>query len=124
MPDLERRLRLNATRARAVGALSDIKMWDWIEEHFRTTKLFHTSTHLTARPFAWLVPRPIALTDDLSPAPIGAAQREAGFLMSSNRGKDIQVVSVHPLVAERMGLTWFDPDARHRWQSHAWTYRE
>ncbi len=124
MPDLERRLRLDSVRARAVDALADVKMWDWIEENFRTTKLFHTSTHLTAVPFGRLVPRLLALTGDLTPLQSGRAQREAEFLMRGNHGQDIEVVPVHPTIAERMGLTWHDPHARHRWHAHDWSYRE
>ena len=124
MPDLERRLRLDASRARAVDALADIEMWDWVEERFRISRLFHTSTHLTAQPFAYLAPRLLSLTGDLSPALIARAQREAEFLLRGHRGQDLEAVPVHPLIAERMGLSWFDPDARHRWHSHAWTHRE
>ena len=124
MPDLECRLRLDASRARAGDELADIKMWDWIEENFRTTQLFHTSTHLTALPFAYLVPRLLALTGDLSVAQVAGAQREGAFPMRGNRGQDIETVPVHPLIAERMGLAWYDPNARHRWHSHFWTYRE
>ncbi len=124
MPDLERRLRLDATRVRAVDALADIKVWDWVEAHFRTTRLFHAATHLTALPFVYLLHRLLALTDGLSPAGIARARQEMTFLMRGNHGQDIEVVPVHPLVAERMGLTWYEPEARHRWHSHAWTYRE
>lgn len=124
MPDLERRLRLDATRARAVDDLADIKMWDWIEENFRTRKLFHTSSHLTALPFAYLVTRLLGLTGDLTPLQIVRAQQEAAFLMRGNHGQIIETVPVHPLIAERMGLTWHDPHGRHRWHSHDWTYRE
>jgi hypothetical protein len=124
MPDLERRLRIDGMRAKAVDALADVTMWDWIEENFRTTKLFHSSSHLTALPFGYLVPRLLALTGDLTPVQIARAQREATFLMRGNHGQDTEVVPVHPLIAERMGLTWHDPDSCHRWHAHDWTYRE
>ncbi len=124
MPDLDRRLRLDAMRARAADALADIKIWDWVETRFRTEKLFHTSTHLTALPFAYLMPRLLALTGDLAPHQVAAAQRDAAFLLRGHHGQDIETVPVHPLVAERLGLTWFDPDARYNWRAHAWTFRE
>ena len=28
------------------------------------------------------------------------------------------------LVAERLGLTWYDPDQRYRWHGHEWTFRD
>lgn len=31
---------------------------------------------------------------------------------------------MHPLVAERFGLTYYDPDACNRWHGHEWTFRE
>jgi hypothetical protein len=124
MPDLERRLRLDATRARAADDLADIKMWDWVEERFRDDKLFHTSTHLTASPFAHLMPRLLALTGDLAPQQIVAAQRDVAFLLRGHHGQDFETVPVHPIVAERLGLTWFDPNAYYNWRGHAWTFRE
>jgi hypothetical protein len=87
MPDLERRLRLDASRARAVDELADIEIWDWIEENFRTTPRFHTSMYLTALPFAYLVPRLLALTGDLSAAQTAGARREGAFPMRGNRGR-------------------------------------
>ena len=124
MPDLERRLRLDGTRARAVEALSDIKIWDWVEENFRTKQLFHTSTHLAAAPFGYLLHRLIALTEGFTPVEIMRAQREIAFLIRGNHGQDVEIVPVHPLIAERMGLTWYDPAAKHKWRSYYWTHRE
>ena len=124
MPDLDRRLRLDATRARAVEALSDFGVWDWIEAHFRTAKLFHTATHLTAPAFGYLMHHLLARTDGLTAAAIARAQRDAAFLMRGNDGQDVETVPIHPLIAERMGLTWYDPLGRHKWRSHLWTHRE
>jgi hypothetical protein len=33
-------------------------------------------------------------------------------------------VPIHPLVAERLGLQFYDPDATYRWHAHEWTFRQ
>ena len=124
MPDLGRRLRLDGNRARITDELSDIKMWDWVESKFRTQRLFHSSSHLTALPLAHLLKELIARTGGLDAADIARCRRQIDFLSQHHRGQDIEVVPIHPLVAERLELSWYDPNELHRWHGHRWSYRE
>ena len=124
MPNLERRLRIDATRGRVADALADIKLWDWVEENFRTRRLFHTSSHLSGIPVGHLLKALLDRTEGLNAADRLRARLETDFLLRHYRGQDVEMVPIHPLVAEGLGLTWYDPDQRHRWHGHEWTYRE
>ena len=124
MPDLTRRLRIDAMRGRATDGLADIQMWDWVEANFRSRRLFYTSSHLTALPVAHLLTQLLERTACLTATAILRAKQEMAFLLRRYRGQDVEMVPIHPLVAERLELTWYDPDERHRWHGHAWTYRE
>ena len=124
MPDLERRLRIDATRGRAVDALSDIKMWDWVEANFRTRKLFHTASHLTASPFGHLMKQLVEQTAVLNAADTLRIKQEIDFLLRCHRGQDNEMMPIHPLVAERLELAWYDPAEQYRWNGHEWTLRD
>lgn len=124
MPDLTRRLRIDAMRGKAVDAISDVQMWDWIEANFREQRLFYTSSHLTSLPFRELLFQLLARTTGMNAEMIARARQEIDFMLRAHRGQDVEMVPVHPLVADRLGLTWYDPDELHRWHGHMWTFPE
>jgi hypothetical protein len=124
MPDLIRRLRMDVTRWRAVDALADIKVADWVLHNFRSTRLFYTTGHLSAPPLGYLLKALLERTTILTPDEISEAQRETDFLLHDHEGQDVEIVPLHPLVAERMELAYYDPNARHRWHGHEWLFRE
>lgn len=124
MPDLDRRLRLEVTRWQAADALSDIKIADWVLENFRTTRIFYTAGHLTATPLGLMARKLLERTKLFGEAEIFRAHQEADFLLRDYAGQDLEVVPLHPLVAERLDLTYYDPNARHRWHGHEWSFRE
>lgn len=124
MPDLNRRLRIDVGRWTATDALAAIKMAEWVEQNFRTTKLFHTSGHITAAITGLLFKQLIRSTRNLDRQRIGSALAETDTLLRRHQGQDFECVPIHPLVAEGLGLTWYDPDARYRWHGHDWTFRQ
>ena len=124
MPDLERRLRLDVGRWRATDAMADVKTADWIEQNFRTRKLFHTSGHITAEASGRLFKQLLLHTRTLDPRHAQEAFQETDRLLRYHRGQDFECVPIHPLVAEKLGLTWFDPAALYRWHGHEWTFRQ
>jgi hypothetical protein len=123
MPDLERRLRLDVGRWQATDALSDFKLSEWVQQKFRTTKLFHTMGHLTAEPTRYIFPQLVQRTSAVAHR-TSQSQREIDLLLRYNEGQDHETVPVHPLVAQRLQLRYFDPDARYRWHAHDWTFKE
>ena len=66
----------------------------------------------------------IARTEGLTAGEILRARQETDFLLRHYRGQDVEMMPIHPLVAERLGLTWYDPDQRYRWHGHEWTFRD
>lgn len=124
MPDLDRRLRMDVTRWHAVDALADIKVADWVLDNFRGTQLFYTAGHLTAPPLGRLMNGLLERTGILKPNQVFQAQREVDFLLRNHLGQDLEVVPLHPLVAERLAISYYDPGMRHRWHGHEWSFRE
>jgi hypothetical protein len=124
MPDLNRRLRIDAGRWAATDALADIKMGEWVEQNFRTVKLFHTSGHIAAAATSALFKQLLRATRSLDRGRIGTALAETDTLLRHHQGQDFECVPIHPLVAEGLGLTWYDPDALYRWHGHDWTFRQ
>jgi hypothetical protein len=124
MPDLERRLRMDVGRWQTVDALSDIQVAPWVEQHFRDTKLFHTAGHLAAAPVAFMLRQLLERTAIVRRSDLTALRGEIDTLLRLHDGQDFESVPIHPLVAERLRLRFYDPNARYRWHAHEWTFRE
>lgn len=124
MPDLERRLRMDVGRWRVTDGLADIQVADWVLNNFRTKELFYTADHLTAWPLGRMLKLLLEQTGLLSGREIFQAQLDADFLLRHYQGQDLEIAPLHPLVAERLGIAYHDPEARYRWHGHEWTYRE
>lgn len=124
MPDLNRRLRMDIARWKASDAIADISLADWVEANFRATSLFHTSGHITAASIGHLMKQLLARTPILPAHLTHIALAEVDLLMRHHAGQDFETVPIHPIVAERVGLRFYDPDATWRWHSHRWTFRQ
>ncbi len=124
MPDLERRLRLDVGRWRTADAISDIQAAGWVEQNFRDIKLFHTAGHLTAAPIAFMLRQLLERTQIVPRGDLTRMRGEIDTLLRHHEGQDFESVPIHPLVAERLRLKFFDPNARYRWHAHEWTFRE
>ena len=112
------------TRWTAADAIADIKAADWVTQNLTTVRLFHTSGHLTAAPIRFLLRQLLPRTEAIGPKLAAIGVQEAERLLRHHQGQDFECVPIHPLVAERMQLRFFDPDARHRWHGHEWTFRQ
>lgn len=124
MPDLDRRLRIDMARWKASDALSDIHLADWVEARFRSVNLFHTSGHITAAAIGHLMKLLLSRTP-VVPKPLQrTAAADVDGLMRFHAGQDFETVPIHPLVAERLDLRFYDPDATWRWHGHRWTMRQ
>lgn len=124
MPDLDRRLRLDIARWKASDAIAHIQLAAWVEANFRAISLFHTSGHITAAAVGHLAKQLLARTSILSPALARAALNEVDTLLRRHAGQDFECVPIHPLVAERLGLRLYNPDATYRWHAHRWTFKQ
>ncbi len=124
MPDLDRRLRLDVARWKAADAIADIAVADWVEKSFRSVNLFHTSGHITAPAIGFLMKQLLARTTILTPALARAAIGEVDILLRRHTGQDSESVPIHPLVAERLNLRFYNPATTYRWHGHEWTFRQ
>jgi len=124
MPDLERRLRLDIARWRASDAASDIRLTAWVEQRFRRIKLFHTAGHVTAAAITFLMRQLLQRTALIPRASLVTLHDEIDMLLRHHEGQDFESVPLHPLVAERLGLQFHDPNALYRWHGHQWSFRE
>ncbi len=124
MPDLNRRLRIDAGRWAATDALADIQMGEWVAQNFRSTKLFHTSGHIASAATSRLFKQLLNATRSLDRRRIGTALAETDTLLRRHQGQDFECVPIHPLVAANLDLRWYDPDALYRWHGHEWTFRQ
>ena len=110
--------------ARQTQHLADVALADWVEETFRSVKLFYTSGHVTATAVAFLMKQILSRCSILSPALARAAIGEVDILLRRHTGQDFECVPIHPMVAGRLNLRFFDPNATYRWHAHDWTFRE
>jgi hypothetical protein len=124
MPDLNRRLRLDVARWQASDAIADIKLAAWVEQTFRQVNLFYTSGHIAAPAVSFLMKLLLGQTKILSAPLARAAADEVDVLLRNHTGQDFESVPIHPLVAERLDLRFYDPEATYRWHGHAWTFRQ
>jgi len=124
MPDLDRRVRLDVARWKASDAIADVHLADWVEKTFRVVNLFYTSGHTSAPAVAFLMKQLLGRTAILAPALARAAIAEVDVLLRHHTGQDFECVPIHPLVAERLDLRFYDPKATYRWHSHEWTFRQ
>jgi hypothetical protein len=124
MPDLNRRLRLDIARWHASDALADVHLAEWVEKTFRNVNMFYTSGHIAAPAVTFLMKRLLEQTKILSAKLARVAAEEVDVLQRYHMGQDFECVPIHPLVAERLDLRFFDPNATYRWHAHAWTFRQ
>jgi hypothetical protein len=124
MPDLDRRLRLDVARWEAADAIADIALADWVEKTFRSVNLFYTSGHVTATAVAFLMKQILSRCSILSPALARAAIGEVDVLLRRHTGQDFECVPIHPMVAGRLNLRFYDTNATYRWHAHEWTFRQ
>jgi hypothetical protein len=124
MPDLNRRLRMDIARWKASDALADVPLADWVERTFRSVNLFHTSGHISAPATGHLMKGLLSRTEILSPSLLRAANTEVDILLRYHAGQDFESVPVHPMVAERLNLRFYDPASTYRWHGHRWTFKQ
>lgn len=124
MPDLDRRLRRDLQHWRANDAVSDIKLADYVLERFRRKRLFYTAGHVAAAPLRQILRALIDRTEIINPVDRMEASLELDVLLRHHGGHEYQMVPIHPLVAKRLGLEYYDPDERYRYHAYDWTHKE
>ncbi len=124
MPDLDRRLEREVEAWRDRDTRSDLALADWVLASFRDNNLFNDMGHPTGFTFRYLLQQLAGMSfagGHVSPERLHG---EIACMMRDHRGHDLSCLPIHPLVAERLRLKFYDPDARYRWFGHEWTFKE
>jgi hypothetical protein len=122
-PDLDRRLEIDHAQWRFRDSQADIAVFDYVNDNFRSHRLFHDPAHVSALPQRFVLSRLIEET--LSEwVDCRRAIDELAAILADYHGMEWASVPIHPLVGERLRLSYYDPNARYLWYSHEWNFRD
>jgi hypothetical protein len=86
--------------------------------------LFYTSGHISALAVGYLMKQLLSRTPAVPKSLQRTAAADVDVLMRFHAGQDFESVPIHPLVAERLDLRFYNPNATWRWHHHRWTLRQ
>jgi hypothetical protein len=124
MPDLEHRLDLDREIYARRDAGCDVVMGDVVFARLRDSYQFWTHGHLASVVFSTLLTRLIACSSKIFGEIDDALRAEIAEAVASFPGQGEMQVPIHPLVIERLGLTFVDASTRYRWFGNEWTFEE
>lgn len=124
MPDLDRRLELETWAWQKRDLESDIVLTDYLLNNFQDLQLFYEPARITHHLLRYTTLALISETFDSRCSNHADIMAAATYLLRDHQGYDTISLPVHPLVAERLKLRWYDPDATYRWFMHDWTFRD
>ena len=113
-----RELEFDAWQRRDIA--SDISIFDFLTENIERLQLFVEPGRVTEHLVRYTLRKLIEATFNPSHDYISALERLLQFYV----GYDNISLPIHPLVAERLKLNWFEPDATYRWFAHDWTFMD
>jgi hypothetical protein len=118
MPDLAAEFSRDVRSWTALDARCDIKILRFILENFRSSRLFHAPETPAAPLIVYVVEHLLAtLLPTLSVLP-SAFFKEFAYYVHGYQGPFLDQAPVHPLVAERLELSFLSPDELYR-RGHA-----
>jgi len=122
-PDLDKRLGIDRAQWRMRDAQADIAVGAFVDANFRGQRLFHDPAHVSEIPQRYILRQLIEQT--LEPfVEVDIALAELDEITTDYHGMEWATVPIHPLVGERLQLSYYDPDATYLWYSHEWTFRD
>ena len=124
MPDLNRRLDVENWMWRNRDRNADVVVADYLFDNFRRCRLFHEAALPAGDPVRHVTRQLLDATLDASWSESATIVGAADELFRGYLGYDTFSPPIHPVVAERLRLEWFDPAARYRWFMHDWTFEE
>ena len=123
LPDMRVRLQRDLGRIRGYDAHCDVQLADYVESSFRHEHLFWTNGHVSGAAMHALVSR---VADAARPYLGGTALRARSRLagLADSGGLGVHQLPIHPLVAEALGLEFWQADMAYRWDTQHWTFFE
>lgn len=120
MPNLEVRLQRDIDRMCRYDTQCDIQLADFVEANFRDQHLFWTSGHMSQSAIIELTRRVAKVVRPI----LGGkeARLEACLSASGFKGMGDLQMPIHPMVAEVLGLTFWQPGQTYRWYTENWTF--
>lgn len=121
MPNLQVRLQRDIARMHHYDAQCDVRVADYVESSFQHAHLFWTSGHLSEDAVAELTRRVAAAA---RPTLGGSAERAESCLAAAMgyAGMGGLQLPIHPVVAETLGLRFWQHDMQYRWYTQSWTF--
>ena len=123
MPDLDALLAKDRAAWRQIDAKHDVKVADFIVENFRRYRLFFAPPYPTGELLRHMIVQLVAGSPVEALCEPGKLRRELDFLLAGYLGGR-EELPIHPHVARRFGLAWWQPGMRYRWFSNLWTFEE
>jgi hypothetical protein len=124
MPDLERLLELECSNWQKRDLNSDINVMSFLLENYRTVQLFYERARVTQRPLAYITLALLRENMDVGMSNKSNILEEVARQLKTHRGVDHISQPIHPFVANKLRLEWYNPDATYRWFMHDLTFRE
>lgn len=123
MPDLSQRLQRDADRMQRWDALCDVHLADFVLGNFREQHLFWTYCHVSDTCIQELALRVAAKARPVLGGTRKRAQECCGAMLGYG-GIGANQVPIHPVVAARLGLEFWDAGRTYLWYSQRWTFYE
>lgn len=123
MPDLQRRYERDLARMQLHDSNCDVKLADYVQAGFRREHMFWTNGHVSDAAIGELAAR---VADAARPWLGGDAARARLRLREAGRfgGMGGLQLPIHPVVAQTLGLDWYELDRPWAWYEQRWTYFE
>ena len=123
MPNLAVRLQRDIDRLYRYDRCCDVRIAEWVESNFRHQHLFWTSGHLAEVGVMELARR---IAGAVRPVLGGTAQQADACLARTTgfQGMGGLQLPIHPVVAQALGLSFWQSDLTYRWYTQDWTFYE
>ncbi|MGA3399258.1 MAG: WcbI family polysaccharide biosynthesis putative acetyltransferase [Acetobacteraceae bacterium] len=123
MPDLDALFAADRAAWRQLDATHDVKVAEFIVENFRRYRLFFAPPDPTGDLLRHMIMQLVTGSPIEALCDPAKLRRELDFLLTGYLGRR-EELPIHPHVARRFGLAWWQPGMRYRWHSNHWTFEE
>jgi hypothetical protein len=124
MPDLDRLLEFEHANWQKRDLNSDLSVTQFLLNNYRTVQLFYERARTTQHPLIYITRKLLCETMDVDISNRAEILEQAARQLKNHRGVDHISQPLHPFVANKLRLEWYNPDATYRWFMHDLTFRE